>query len=436
MATSKDNLCPPALPGGFLSAIAQLLDDEFDSFLHTYNDAPQHAIRYRDISMPSYPIPAAVVPWEENARYLEDGAPGAHPFHEAGAYYLQEPSAMAPAHVLSPAPTDLVLDLCAAPGGKSTQLSQIMEGKGCLVCNEIVPSRARILSRNIERMGIKNAYVTNASPEQLSIQWPGSFDKILVDAPCSGEGMFRKDPDTRLQWQEETPKRCAARQQAILHSAAQLLKPGGRMVYSTCTFNRTENEDVIHSFLLKHPSFSLVPFQVHGLPAADSGMLRLWPQTIRGEGHFMALLQKKGQAIDHSSCMPKKRARSDIYAPFLKAILHFPPDVTGTFGETAISAPDCPLSFEGINLLRCGLHLGRLKGKHFQPDHALALACEARQQLPLTLADALRFLHGEALNVSNTLEGWTTPTLQGWQLGWGKAVQGQLKNHYPKGLRK
>lgn len=433
---SRENARPPALPGGFLSATKQLLGEEFEAFVEAYEEAPQHAIRYRNTAVPSFPCPKDQVPWEENAWYLQFGeSPGAQVFHEAGAYYLQEPSAMVPARVLAPSQEDMVLDLCAAPGGKSTQLAQIMKGKGCLVCNEIVPARARILSRNIERMGITNAYVTNASPDYLANKWQHSFDKILVDAPCSGEGMFRKDPDTRLQWQEDSPQRCAVRQSAIMHSAATMLKPGGRMVYSTCTFNRTENEGVLEAFLAQHPDFSLVPFYIHGLPAAPQGMLRLWPHATRGEGHFVALLQKEG-TLSAPSFAQKKQDALDAYLPYLNEMIVQPPQVISLFGEIAVSAPPCSLSFDGISLLRCGLHLGRLKGKHFMPDHALALAHTAWQQLPLQMEDALRFLHGEVLDVPGSLEGWVAPCLEAWQLGWGKAVQGQLKNHYPKGLRK
>lgn len=436
MANYKVEQSPPALPGGFLSAMRRMLGDDYPRFLRTYDEPPFHAVRYRakDGLIP-FPL-TDTVPWEPSARYLKDNeTPGSHPLHEAGAYYLQEPSAMLPARILDPKPGETVLDLCAAPGGKSTQLAALMEGRGCLVCNEINPSRARILSRNIERMGMAHAYVTNASPDFLANRWALQFDKILVDAPCSGEGMFRKDTAARTEWKDNSPRQCAQRQLSILESAAALLRPGGRLIYSTCTLNEVENEGVIQQFVLRHPAFHLVPFSVPPEISAPEGMARVWPHLHRGEGHFAALLEKEGN--EESSIKPMNQpAAEDRAAANLKDIMLEPISHLTKFGETIVSAPPVPFSFNGVPVLRFGLHVGKMKGNIFQPDHALALARKARQQLPLALPDVYRYLHGEVLNIPEHFTGWVAPTFDGWQLGWGKAVQGQLKNHYPKGLRK
>lgn len=262
------------------------------------------------------------VPWAENGYYYQpEDQPGKHPFHEAGVYYIQEPSAMAPAELLDVKPGERVLDLCAAPGGKSTQIAAKLLGRGILVCNEIHPARAKILSENIERMGICNACVTNETPERLAEFFPGYFDKVLVDAPCSGEGMFRKNEAACDEWSPENVKLCAERQDGILDQAARMLRPGGKLVYSTCTFAPEEDEGTIVRFLSRHREFTVLPLEKEriGLAGCDGSAeyleygtsgeavtgveghdfhlertFRMWPQRVCGEGHFAALLQKDG----------------------------------------------------------------------------------------------------------------------------------------------
>ncbi len=239
-----------ALPEGFAASVAPLLGDALPCFLAALDAPFVRGVRVRR-GAPDI-VPGGVlapVPWQDGAFYLaNDSLAGAHPLHEAGAYYIQEPSAMTPAAALCASPGERVLDLCAAPGGKSTQLAAMMRGEGVLVCNEPVPSRARVLSRNIERMGVPNAVVTNEYPDKLAERWRGYFDKVLVDAPCSGEGMFRRHPEARAEWRESQAAGCAARQAAILRSAAQMVRPGGMLAYSTCTFNALENEGVVEGF--------------------------------------------------------------------------------------------------------------------------------------------------------------------------------------------
>lgn len=428
------------LPSAFIEQMRCQLGPALPDFLHTYEQPHQRGIRMRPGLAP-YEDALQPVPWAMDAYYLPlDNRAGALPQHEAGAYYLQEPSAMTAAAVLQPQKGDLVLDLCSAPGGKATQLAAYLKQEGLLVCNEPVPSRAQILSRNVERMGIPNALVTCALPEQLSPRFPGYFDKILVDAPCSGEGMFRKHPETRQEWQPTSPEGCAERQLHILTHAARMLKGGGRLVYSTCTFNNVENEGVVQSFLHKHPDFSLLPFHLPGLPAS-AGMLHIYPHEVQGEGHFVALFQRDEapqKKISHSSFLqPLSRQEAQVAAAFLQETLLQAPQASGLFAGHAVAFPLIPLpDLKGLRILRAGLQLGDVKGKLFLPDHALALACPARKTLAVTLDEARLYQNGQVLPCEENLSGWLCPSLNGLQLGWGKASQGQVKNHYPKGLRK
>ena len=429
-----------SFPDGWIEQMNSLLGDSLPDFLHSYDLPPARGIRMRPGIAPLAEAEAPI-PWAENGYYLPlSSLAGAVPAHEAGAYYLQEPSAMAAAAALHPAPGERVLDLCAAPGGKSTQLGAFLHGQGTLVCNEPVPGRAQILSRNIERMGIANAVVVSALPEELSPRWPEWFDKILVDAPCSGEGMFRRHPETRQEWHAGSPAGCAQRQIHILNHAAKMLRPGGKMAYSTCTFNALENEGVIQEFLRDHPEFSLLPFSLPGIGECR-GMMRLWPHLIRGEGHFVALLQKEDGALSWKNAgkpaplpQPDKQ-QAALAADFLKEHFSAPPLANGLFGQHLVQAPECP-PLQGVKVLRLGLQLGEVKGKIFTPDHALALALPCLHTLQADEQQARAYQNGQVLPCPEEKRGWLTPVFQGLPLGWGKASQGQLKNHYPKGLRK
>ena len=436
---------PVPFPEGWIEQLRPLLGAALPDFLHSYLCPPTRGVRMRPGAMPP-PDALKPVPWAENAWYLSlDSTAGAQPAHEAGAYYLQEPSAMAPAAVLHPLPGERVLDLCAAPGGKSTQLAAYLQGRGLIVCNEPVGSRAQILSRNIERMGVCNAIVVSALPEELSPRWPGFFDKVLVDAPCSGEGMFRRHPETRLEWNTASPAGCAGRQLQILTHAARMLRPGGRLVYSTCTFNPTENEGVIQAFLSQHPDFSLRPFQLPGL-AENEGMLHLWPHEIQGEGHFVALLERN-QETEEATAVRRKKADPSVFpAPtrdqlaaahaFLADQFIHPPVPNILFaGRLSVLPVDAP-PLTGVKVLRAGLQLGEVKGKLFLPDHALALAQPGLRSQPVDEAAARAYQSGQPLPCADTLRGWVLPALGGLQLGWAKASDGFMKNHYPKGLRR
>lgn len=446
------------LPQAFIAQMRAQLGDSADAYFAALDEPYLRGVRLN----PRKPVPPEAlegvgesVPWNPvYGRYLaQDSSIGAHPLHDAGACYIQEPSAMAPVSVLSPQAGGRVLDLCAAPGGKSTQIADALCQEGLLVCNEPVPSRAKILSRNIERMGVSNALVVSAEPEQLAPLWEGAFDAVLVDAPCSGEGMFRRHPETRAEWNERSPAGCAARQLRILTCAARMLRPGGRLVYSTCTLNQEENERTVARLLAEVPelrakAFSLPAYEGKALEARD-GMLHLYPHELRGEGHFVALLEKQG--VPHAAEALFRPAAERLAAPskpLLSAYQAFAqgfgdaarslPHANAQLGEALLRAPDLP-PLKGVKVLRAGIQLGALKGKVFAPDHALAMALPLPYLLPtveLTHAEALRYQHGEAAEISDALKGYLLPTLSGLALGFGKASGGQLKNHYPKGLRR
>lgn len=445
----------PALPPAFVSRMCAQLGEEADAYFAAMEMPCLRGLRLN----PQKPVSGAAleavggveepVPWYPAlGRYLRNDSPaGADPLHEAGAYYLQEPSAMAPVSVLSPRPGECVLDLCAAPGGKSTQIAAALAGEGLLVSNEPVPSRARILSRNIERMGVPNALVVSAQPEALAARWGVLFDAVLVDAPCSGEGMFRRHPETRAEWNPASPMGCAERQRRILGCAAAMLRPGGRLVYSTCTLSPEENEETVRWFLREHPDFSAQPFSLsgdYGTLDAPEGMLRLYPHRVRGEGHFVACLRRAGDAPAAdlmkpaaerlSPPAPAVRAAYSAFAAPLRGL----PAANAQLGDALLCAPDLP-PLDGVRVLRAGVQLGTLKGKVFAPDHALAMCLSPACGLPVLALDragALRYQSGEALPAPENMSGWALAVYEGLVLGFGKASGGQFKNHYPKGLRR
>ncbi len=367
------------------------------------------------------PGPYEPIPWAKNAYYITaDSRAGAHPLHAAGAYYLQEPSAMAAVPRLDVRPGQRVLDMCAAPGGKSTQIAALLAGEGVLVANEIVPSRAKTLSQNIERMGVANAIVTCEAPDKLARAFGPWFDRILVDAPCSGEGMFRRDPDTRAEWTPEAPVGCAQRQRQVLRAATALLREGGRLVYSTCTFNEIENEGVVLGFLEEFPEFIL------------EEMERLWPHKVRGEGHFVAAM-RKGEPQNTAPC-ERGAVALDTLLPGFPAVPGRPSIQGGMYWALPSEMPD----LHGIRALRTGLLLGEMRGKVFIPNHALAMAFAPGffpMQCGVSEEQALRYLHGETLPGEGFEKGWVVVAYQGLSLGWAKCADGVLKNHLPKGLR-
>ena len=428
------------LPQAFLDRMKLQLGEEFPAFLESLERPRAVALRFNPLkgSRPKLPFVQQPVPWEPEGFYYDpQSRPGLHPLHEAGVYYLQEASAMAPVALLDPQPGQRICDLCAAPGGKTTQIAGRMAGEGFLLCNEINPKRAKILSRNIERMGVANAMVTNEHPQNLAEHYAGFFDRVLVDAPCSGEGMFRKEEAAVTDWSPETVLMCANRQKEILQSAAQLLKPGGRLVYSTCTFAPEENEQVIEGFLQDHPEFSAETLDAPWFTKGNMGTFRLWPHKLLGEGHFAAVLRKNAGETDTVPLeQPQKLPRE--HTDFAKTMeICLPEGKAVAFGSSLYWAPcDLPC-LRGIRVLRPGLELGEIKKNRFEPAHALALWLKdaaVTENFPAESHEIRAYMHGET--VPSQQHGWCLVMADGYSIGWGKGDKKVLKNHYPKGLRR
>lgn len=433
------------LPKDFKDRIISQIPDEAEAFFKTYDEECHKGLRLNMLKKNAENIPVAEsdlnfelepISWADGGFYYDDKKkPGSHPYHEAGLYYIQEPSAMAPVSLLEVKPGEKVLDLCAAPGGKSTQIASFMDGKGLLVSNEIHPARAKILSENIERMGVKNAIVTNESPDRLSNVLPGFFDKILVDAPCSGEGMFRKNPDAISEWSLDNVKLCAERQDMILDEAYKMLRSNGRMVYSTCTFAPEEDEECMARFVSRHPDMILLK------------TVRIWPHKVKGEGHFAAVLTKGEESFSvhqESKCPIKTVSDKELcdYKTFLSETLNCPNDYLGNiilFKERLCLLPDIAININGLKVERVGLELGELKKNRFEPSHSLALALspsEVRNSHNLTdVSKMSSYIGGESFPL-DAPKGWYLICVSGFSLAWGKCAGGIMKNHYPKGLRK
>ena len=428
------------LPQEFLNRIERQLGEEYPAFLESLERPRAVALRFNPLKgeKPELPFVGEPVPWEPMGCYYDPQArPGLHPLHEAGVYYLQEASAMSAVALLDPQPGERVCDLCAAPGGKTTQIAGRMMGEGFLLCNEINPKRARILGQNVERMGVANALVTNEHPQRLADKYPGFFDRVLIDAPCSGEGMFRKEEAAVTDWSQETVEMCARRQAEILHSGAQLLKPGGRLVYSTCTFAPEEDEMAVSAFLESHPEFTPEIIDAPWFEAVENGGHRLWPHKLLGEGHFAAVLRKtSGEEGDISPMADEKLPKEWIsFAKDLKISL--PGGKAVSFGQNLFWSPKELPDMKGLKVLRPGLELGETKKGRFEPAHALALwlrDCANVVSFPAESLEIREYMHGNVL--PGSIKGWCLVKAGDYSLGWAKGDGNQLKNHYPKGLRR
>ena len=457
-------------PELFEARMKALLGEEYADFLASYDRPRNVGLRVNPLKTTDVPdlsrFGLTPVPWAKYGHYYDPATrPGLSAYHEAGLYYLQEPSAMAPAGLLDVRPGMKVLDLCAAPGGKTTQLAAALAGKGLLVCNEINPKRAKILARNIERLAVANALVLNEHPQRLEDRFNRFFDRVLVDAPCSGEGMFRKEEAAVTDWSPEIVEMCADRQVEILRSAAKLLKPGGRLVYSTCTFAPAENEGTISRFLAAHPEFSIVkadaPWFAPGHPdwvenpaPGIEHTFRLWPHKLSGEGHYAAVLEKSADSTVGwaDPCPPKgskKGARSGgqgsgrptdtekMLSMFCKdtgAVL--PEGKLLSFGQSLFLVPEELPELNGLKVLRPGLELGQVLKNRFEPAHAWALWLKTANSVadfPADSPEIAAYLRGETLSGPQT--GWTLVRADGLSLGWVKGSGGILKNHFPKALR-
>lgn len=453
------------LPEAFLSRMKRMLGEEFPAFSDSYTYHRQQGLRTNtqkitpDELAEKLPFPVTPIPWTSHGFYYpEDARPAQHPFYACGLYYLQEPSAMTPASLLPINPGDYVLDLCAAPGGKATELGAKLQGNGLLVANDISNSRAKALLRNIELFGITNSIITTETPARLSGFFPEFFNKILVDAPCSGEGMFRKEPAVAAAWNEEKPLQCAKLQREIVSRAIEMLMPGGLLLYSTCTFAPVENEGTISYILEQYPEMDLLPLPAHesfdsGNPAWGNGddrlkhTIRIWPHHSRGEGHFLALLQKKGTPVQPvQSCRGNiKRDEKNIMEDFFQDFLcPIPWERMEVRQQKVYVLPPLSADVRGIHFLRNGLYLGDLKKNRFEPAHQLALAIHASDYkycIHLSPDDERisRYLRGETLLIdakeAARPKGWQLLCVDEYPLGWGKLTGRILKNKYPSGWR-
>lgn len=455
------------LPLDFTKKMERLLGSEVDEFFQSFNEPRASGLRLNTTKISGQeweqvsPFRIEKIPFAKHGYYFDEekDQPGKHPYHAAGLYYIQEPSAMFIASQLDLEKSDKVLDLCAAPGGKSTQIAAEIGREGFLLANEIHPKRVRALSENIERFGLSNTVVTNETPEKLSRHFGNFFDKILVDAPCSGEGMFRKDPEAVNYWSQKHVAACAAKQRDILEDAYHMLKPGGTLVYSTCTFSPEENEQTIESFLSRHEDMELLPIlHDHGVEPGRpewtvwkrtdiAGTARLWPHRLKGEGHFAAKMYKRrGGSVQHlpleRHVKLSKRQEKDWNAFLEQTLQNFDRGGRAFFqynDQLYLLPENCP-QLKGLRLVRPGLHLGGFKKNRFEPNHALALflkpgQCRHQKDLASDGDDWLRYLKGETLPGSNENRGWVLMTVDGFPLGWSKETNSILKNFYPKGLR-
>lgn len=545
------------LPPLFVQRMQDLLGDEFQSFMDSYQESPHAGIRINTLKIADHdfqhitPFALRPIPWCPTGYYVEDDArPGKHPYYHAGLYYIQEPSAMAPVEALDVQPGDRVLDLCAAPGGKSTQIAAALRGQGVLVTNDISADRTKALAKNMELYGVRNAVVLNETPDHIATQFPQFFNKILVDAPCSGEGMFRKDEDMARQWANHSVERCAIMQKDILNIVAKMLAPGGRIVYSTCTFAPEENERSIAVFLDQHPQFQVTApknaeyfatghsdwaHQVEReLLTGDSVLsgtaldadrgeqyqtvsteslqqtahsARLWPHRIEGEGHYICVLDHQGVAesvedyainaiakpiqisntytekpkrvdkrqsskeqhdwkSDRRSGKKGKERRTDskanitdhndsvsieeIIQQFTERELHLDWSQNWIhFGGRVYQSPITEQQLKGLKVVRPGWYIGTIKNGRFTPSHALATALQSSEakrsiQLQSTSTEAISYLKGETLTIDEQRvnraqetppKGYALVCIDGYSVGWGKWLDGMLKNEYPAGWR-
>jgi len=446
------------LPKEFLERMKSLLGDEYDAFLKSYELPPVKAFRVNTdkISISDFekinPFGNEKIPYVQNGFYLDFEKAGNHPYHHAGLIYVQEPAAMAPAECIDINPDWTVLDMCAAPGGKSTQLKNKLSEKGILVSNEIISSRCRILTGNIERLGLHNTVTTCMDTTRLAKTFPKSFDLIMVDAPCSGEGMFRKDDVAINEWSVDNVEMCAERQIEILENAAKLLKDGGYIIYATCTFSLEENEMTVDSFLQSHPEFEIIPVKETVAKYTSDGIFfegckekninyarRFYPHIAKGEGQFMAVLHNTNSSNNSYKPNVKEQKIDNTVFNFLDdCLLEYKKENVRMYnGNPVYFTPD--FEVKDGTAFSCGITIGELKKNYILPHHQffMGLGNYFKRKIELTVdsAEIKKYLHGEEIDV-NCANGWAVVTVDGCALGGAKVVNGKAKNHYPKGLRK
>ena len=447
------------LPVEFVARMTSLLgEDGFSRYAASFEEPAVRAFRVNTekISPDEFekidPFSSEKIPYVETGYYLNYDKVGNHPYHHAGMIYVQDPGAMATAECVEVQPDWWVLDMCAAPGGKSSQLRNKLGENGILISNEIIPSRCKILTGNVERLGFRNTATTCMDPSRVAKVFPETFDLVMVDAPCSGEGMFRKDDTAIREWSVDNVLHCAQRQAGILEHTATVLKPGGYLVYATCTFSLEENEMVVDGFLQAHPDFELVPVKEAVRAHTDDGIAfdgchcqnlqdarRFYPHKSRGEGQFMAVLHDTRPALPRQPA-PKKAAKPDpVVVSFLNDVLtHYDPQHLAMYnGNPVYVTPELVLD-KGV-AFSCGVTIGEIRKNYIQPHHQFFMAMGSQFKRQIELApdseELERYLHGEEISVDCD-NGWAVITTQGCTVGGVKVVSGRAKNHYPKGLRK
>ena len=450
-------------------------EDGFARYEKAMSEPPSRAFRVNTdkISISDFerinPFPSEKMPYVENGYYFDYDKIGNHPFHHAGMIYVQEGAAMMPAECLDIQPDWKILDMCAAPGGKSTQLKNKLGKNGVLVSNEIIPSRCKVLVGNIERLGLKNTVVTCASPDVIAAAFKSTFDMIMVDAPCSGEGMFRKEEIAIDEWSADNVKMCAERQTEILENAVKALKNGGYIVYSTCTFSLEENEMTVDSFLSRHPEFELLPVKASVAENSEDGIAfdgcgcdhlhytrRFYPHTGRGEGQFMALLHNTLEPCEETAAASfdrrekgGKKEKGKLKAPLpvndIKTVTDFLDSVLVSYDKSAVrfrNGTPIYLSAElmpsEVTVFACGVNVGEVKKGYVLPHHSffMAMGQDFKRKINLSpVSEELKkYLHGEEFE-TDCSDGWAVITVCGCAVGGAKVVSGVAKNHYPKGLR-
>jgi NOL1/NOP2/sun family putative RNA methylase len=450
------------LPETYVSKMKNLLKSEYEDYKQSLECERYYGLRSNDLKITSSefnnisPFELENIPWATNGYYYsKNEQPAKHPFYHAGLYYIQEPSAMVPAAVLPIQEGDKVLDLCAAPGGKSTQIASKLHNTGLLVSNDISPSRTKGLLKNIEMFGITNAIVTSESPKKLDQYFRGFFDKVLVDAPCSGEGMFRKEPSIMKNWESCGVSHYVDMQKEILPYAANMLKAGGLMVYSTCTFAPEEDEQMIDWFLDEYKEFELVEISKEygfesGNPSWSNGnedlrkTARLWPHKIKGEGHFIALLRKKDGIINNSIYNNRSNVKEkDIinYLDFEKEVLNINLDIDRfeIINNKLYLLPEDMPNIKGLRVLRTGWYIGEFKKNRFEPSQAFASGLKIEDicksvKLDVDDIDVIKYLKGETIRRDGN-DGYNVLCVDKYPLGWVKKNRSMLKNCYQANWR-
>ncbi len=435
------------LPEAFLDRMKTLLGEELEAFLNSYEDPRFYGLRVNTlkISVEDFlkisPFKLTPIPWTRDGFYYDpEDKPTRHPHYFAGLYYIQEPSAMAPVNVLEPKETDNVLDMCACPGGKSVQIASYLHNKGLLVSNDISTSRIKALVKNLEMMGVTNVLILNTTEDVIGEKFEGFFDKLLIDAPCSGEGMFRKEPKMVAEWDEDYTKQFRTMQNSILENIHGTLKPEGELVYSTCTFSALENEDCLNDFLGSHQDYRQVAIDPNRFEfTTKEGYGRLWPHRLKGEGHFVAKLRReKGETPTYKTL--KNNEPPEYFKAFMLENLAMP--LEGHFEELngkLYLRPLYDLPLKGVRVVRYGWLLGEWDGKKFSPSQAFVMGLRASDMKRVVnfsqdQIEAVKYLKGETLHADGE-DGLSMVTVDGYPLGWAKMNKGTLKNMYQAAWR-